>query len=303
MTSPLPVTIIGGYLGAGKTTLVNHLLRNANGVRLAVLVNEFGELAIDEDLIEAEDDDIISIAGGCVCCSFGSDLTGALMDMAKMTPPPDHLLIEASGVAIPSAIAGTVSLLDDYRMDGIIILADAETIEQSARDKYMGDTVLRQLADANIVVLNKTDLVADAKLTQTENWLDAQNRGVGLVRAIHGAVPSEILLDSYLAQTTQSRPHHEATNLEMMTLQTKHPRDIDAFAESLASEQAGLIRAKGFAPSVSGDVKLIQVVGNRWNVTDAPDDKALGIVCLGFKGAISKTYLKSIEDENAEAGI
>ena len=82
----IPVTVIGGYLGAGKTTLVNHLLRAADGLRLAVLVNEFGSLAIDEDLILARDDNLISLAGGCVCCSFGSDLMTALMDLQQMQP-------------------------------------------------------------------------------------------------------------------------------------------------------------------------------------------------------------------------
>ena len=101
MSAALPVTVIGGYLGAGKTTLVNHLLRHAEGRRLAVLVNEFGELPIDADLIEAEGDDLISISGGCVCCSFGSDLTAALLRLAALEPRPDHVVIEASGVAIP----------------------------------------------------------------------------------------------------------------------------------------------------------------------------------------------------------
>ena len=88
MTARTPVTVVGGYLGAGKTTLVNHLLRTAQGVRLAILVNDFGSLAIDADLIEARSDNLISIAGGCVCCSFGSDLMGALMKLSEGVPPP-----------------------------------------------------------------------------------------------------------------------------------------------------------------------------------------------------------------------
>ena len=138
---PLQVTVVGGYLGAGKTTLVNHLLRNADGLRLAVLVNEFGELPIDADLIEAEDDKIISIAGGCVCCSYGNDLMLALMDLAKMKPRPDHVLLESSGVAIPGSIAASIGLLADFSADGVVILADAETIRKNAADRYVGDTV------------------------------------------------------------------------------------------------------------------------------------------------------------------
>ncbi|MFB0941699.1 MAG: GTP-binding protein [Paracoccaceae bacterium] len=107
----VPVTVIGGYLRAGKITLINHLLRTANGVRLAVLVNEFGALSIDEDLIEAEDGNIISIAGGCICCSFGDDLSAALMDICAFKPPPDHILIEASGVAIPAVIDNSLTVL------------------------------------------------------------------------------------------------------------------------------------------------------------------------------------------------
>ena len=102
----IPVTVIGGYLGAGKTTLVNHMLRNANGLKLAILVNEFGELPIDADLIEAEDDNLISLAGGCICCSYGNDMVSALMELSQMEPRPDHVVLEASGVAIPNSIAG-----------------------------------------------------------------------------------------------------------------------------------------------------------------------------------------------------
>ena len=132
MTGAVPVTLIGGYLGAGKTTLVNNLLRHASGRRLAILVNEFGELPIDADLIEARDGNLISISGGCICCSFGSDLIAALIQLEKRSAVIDHLLIETSGVALPRSIVQSLSLLPGLVLDGVIILADGETI-MSAR--------------------------------------------------------------------------------------------------------------------------------------------------------------------------
>ena len=287
MTTQIPVTVLGGYLGSGKTTMVNHLLRHANGVRLAVLVNEFGELPIDEDLIKAEDDDIISIAGGCVCCSFGSDLSGALLEMAKLDPPPDHLLIESSGVAIPSAIAGSVSLLDGYRTDGIVIVADAETVEANAGSKYMSDTVLRQLSDANIIVLNKTDLVTPDALDATLDWLKGQNPHVSVIKAEQSAVPMAAVLDRFAAQPATSSPHHHTENMEMTVLTPDNPVDVEKLAQELASDARGLVRAKGFATDPSGQKMLIQVVGNRWDVSEAAAHMVDGIVCLGYKPDVS----------------
>tara|TARA_R110002094_G_scaffold142996_5_gene133126 strand:+ start:333 stop:1190 length:858 start_codon:yes stop_codon:yes gene_type:complete len=283
MTASLPVTVIGGYLGSGKTTMMNHLLRHADGLRLAVLVNEFGELAIDEDLIEAEDDDIISIAGGCVCCSFGSDLTSALLKIASLDPPPDHLLIESSGVAIPSAIVGSVSLLDGFRVDGIVILADAETVRANAVSKYMSDTVLRQLSDANIIVLNKTDLVTASYLSETLGWLKQHNPGVRIIEAQQGIVSPQAVLDSFLVKPAMSEHHHHTQNLETVTMIPENPVDVEALAQELAGEAAGLIRAKGFATSQSGQKMLIQIVGNRWQISDAADDMDDGIVCLKYR--------------------
>ncbi|MGA0236491.1 MAG: CobW family GTP-binding protein, partial [Alphaproteobacteria bacterium] len=144
----LPVTVIGGYLGAGKTTLVNHLLRNANGRRLAILVNEFGNIAIDEDLIEAEEDGLISISGGCICCSFGNDLIGAIDELRRSDLAPDHIVVETSGVALPGAVVASLGLMDTIVPDGIVVLVDAETVLKQAADDYIGDTITRQLADA-----------------------------------------------------------------------------------------------------------------------------------------------------------
>ncbi len=290
----IPVTVVGGYLGAGKTTLVNHLLRNANGVRLAVLVNEFGELAIDEDLIEAQDDDVISIAGGCVCCSFGSDLTAALGDMAAMDPPPDHVLIESSGVAIPSSIVNSLVFLPAFRSDGIVILADAETVQKSAKDKYMGDTVTRQIADADIILLNKVDLVSADALDATRMWLQVQNHAVRVVESTQSAVPPEIVLDSFVGRARSGGEHFEAAHLDMLTLMPTGAVDADALAAALADEGAGLVRAKGFVTRPDGAKALIQVVGRRFEVTEASADKADGVVCLGFKDVMSHAALEAL---------
>jgi len=291
---PLPVTVIGGYLGAGKTTLVNHLLRHADGRRLAILVNEFGELAIDEDLIEAEDDDIISIAGGCVCCSFGSDLTAALMQMADMQPRPDHIVIESSGVAIPAAIVASVGLLTGFSADGIIVLADAETVRRNADDIYMGDTIMRQFADADIVLLNKTDLVDPDVLAQTHAWLKATAPQAQIVDCVNGVVAPDLVLGSFLARAHTPGPHHEAAHLAMLTLRPKAPLDVEKLAQALADPAMGLVRAKGFATGPDGQKKLVQVVSKRWQVTDAGADFADGIVCLGFKPVINQTALQAL---------
>ena len=191
--SRTPVTVVGGYLGAGKTTLVNHLLRNANGLRLAVLVNDFGTLPIDADLIEAQSGNLISIAGGCICCSFGSDLMGALMELAQMAPPPDHVLLETSGVAMPGVVARSAALLPAFSIDSVVVLADAETVRARAADRYMGDTITRQLNEADLVILNKADLVDTTELDALRQWMVQLALRAALVEAVRATVPTAVL--------------------------------------------------------------------------------------------------------------
>ena len=283
--APIPVTVIGGYLGAGKTTLINHLLRNADGRRLAILVNEFGELPIDEDLIEAQGDELISLAGGCVCCSYGSDLIEAMHRLARLEPRPDNVLLEASGVALPGSIAGTLSLLPDYAVDGIVVLADAETVRQRAGDRYMGDTVLRQLAHADIVLLNKSDLVPTGTFAAIRDWLGETAPGAGVVECERSAVPPAVVLRDFERavpefREAETQPH---AGFETRKLVIEDPVDAETFAGELLRENPGLVRAKGFVRDRDGRMKTIQIVGKRIEVTVAPAGVAAGLVIISAK--------------------
>jgi len=295
----IPVTVIGGYLGAGKTTLVNHLLRHAQGAKLAVLVNEFGSLPIDEDLIEAQDDTMISIAGGCICCSYGNDLVQAMVDLSQLDVQPDHIVIEASGVAMPGAIAASVSIMEGLHVDGIVVVADAETIKEQASNDYIGDTVERQLADADLVLLNKCDLVDAAQLDALAIWLGEKAAQAGVVRVHHGAVPVAVALQRYgtraLADPQAFHPHADA--FDSRVLPFDHTVDAQAVAQELALAKYNLIRAKGFVPTPDG-LRAIHIVGRRWAVSDAPAGATAGVVIIAEKRS---SRLSSVEKRFAGA--
>jgi G3E family GTPase len=284
-TLATPVTVIGGYLGSGKTTLVNHLLRNADGKRLAILVNEFGDLQIDADLIEAQDDDIISLAGGCVCCSFGNDLIMAILDMAKMDPRPDHIILEASGVALPAAIASSISLLNGFSMDGIIVLADAENIHERSKDKYMSDTILRQLEDADIILLNKVDLISRENRKMTLNWLNEIAYETPIIETNRSMVSPIVLLRDFDRQTKKinaALAPHQARNFRTSLNVPDMLVDPAEFAERLILENSELIRAKGFVKALDGTMQTIQIVGKRIEIAQAPDGVETGVVTISI---------------------
>ncbi len=272
-------------MGAGKTTLVNHLLRNANGKRLAILVNEFGALPIDADLIEAQEDDIISLSGGCVCCSYGNDLIMAMVDMSKMNPRPDHIILEASGVALPGAIAGSLSLLNDYRIDGIVVLADAETVRERASDKYMADTVQRQLADADLIVLNKTDLVSVEDLSALKDWLHDLVPDCRLVESQQARVPPAIILDGLETELdghAADKPH-QIDRFETVQLDLPDRIDPKTLIEQILVRDPPPLRAKGFCRTLSGELATIQITGKRWEIGKAVREVVPGVVVISAK--------------------
>lgn len=280
----IPVTLIGGYLGAGKTTLVNHLLRNAASKRLAVLVNEFGELPIDADLIEAQDGDIISLSGGCVCCSYGNDLISAIMDVAALDPAPDHILLEASGVALPGAIASSVTLLNTVTLDGIAILADAETVLTRSTDKYMGDTILRQMKDADLVFLNKADLVSEQQLVATKDWLADVAKGAVVIETRYAQAPLSVVLQDFDRNPVidGAQVPHNTSAFETVKLTADEPVNPRQFAQSLIDNTPGIVRAKGFVRDHDGALKTVQIVGKRIDISAAPTEVSCGLVVISL---------------------
>lgn len=289
--APIPVTVIGGYLGAGKTTLVNNLLRAAQGRRLAVLVNEFGALPIDADLIEARDDRMIAITGGCICCSYGSDLIAALIEMARRMPKPDQILVETSGVALPGAVASALTLVAGLRLDAVVVLADAETVREQADDRYTADTITRQLADADIVILNKTDLVAAGPLAETIAWMRTSAPQAHILPASHAHVPADVLLLDATGvsrgngKTAPSHDHVHGAGLHASeAFAVDGLVDADRLARELMERVAGLVRAKGFVPTRSATM-MLQIAGRRASIAPASDNidtqGRLVIICAG----------------------
>lgn len=302
----LPLTIIGGYLGAGKTTLVNHLLRNADGKRLAVLVNEFGELPIDADLIEGEEGDVIALAGGCVCCSYGDDLTGTLLDMTKRDPAPDHVLLEASGVAIPGAIAASLSLLSDFNLTGIVVMVDTQAIDVQIADRYVGDTIKRQLCDADLLLLNKTDLVESDKASAIVTRLMPLVGDAVMLPVANGEISPDVVLGNDDAREDRvfSSRGHEAAIFATRSFTLPETTDADSLKRWLYDNKDGLVRAKGFAPASDGLMQSVQLAGDLITVCDANVDANPGIALIGLRDhPASQGWLAIDEGEFVKAVI
>lgn len=252
MTRPqpaaIPVTVVGGYLGSGKTTLLNRVLAQAagweEGRRIALLVNDFGDICIDGDLIESVDGDTITLTNGCVCCSIGSDLMTAMWSVRDRPDPPDRLIIEASGIADPTPIANH-ALTPGFELDGIVVLLDAETVRRRERHPVVGRTIRRQLAAADVLVLNKIDLVSPEQLAGLNTWLAGAAPDVPVLHARDGRVPARALMGVHLTELPALEASDHGPDYVTASVTFDHPIDRAALERFLDGLPAGVLRVKG----------------------------------------------------------
>ncbi len=294
MTALPPFTVIGGYLGAGKTTLLNNLLIQAQGLRAAVLVNDFGDVNIDASLIAAHDGDTISLANGCMCCSLSGGFASAIAAILKRAENLDAIVVEASGVAEPGKIAQYGQMFG-LPLDGVLVVVDAEQIRTQAQNKYVGDTVLRQLAQADLILLNKTDLAPD--MPAVRRWLGEHGAAAPVYETVRCDVPLSILVGRNAGAARRfPAPRFEASDpdhdLQHRTWTLSRTEPVARAAIERWADRTGgrIFRAKGFVRLAEAPFRrrLLQLVGRRWTLEDAGpwDEGEAGtrIVCIGPAG-------------------
>ncbi|MGB3420534.1 MAG: GTP-binding protein [Dolichospermum sp.] len=211
----LPVTIITGFLGSGKTTLLNHILTNQQGVKTAVLVNEFGEIGIDNELIVSTDQNMVELSNGCICCTINNDLVDAVYKVLAREEKLDYLVVETTGLADPLPVAMTFlgsELRDLTRLDSIITVVDAANY---SLDLFNSEAALSQITYGDVILLNKTDLVDETTLQELEKKINNIKEGSRIIRTTKSQVPLPLILsvglfesDKYFDDHTKEHDDH-----------------------------------------------------------------------------------------------
>ncbi|HTV44808.1 MAG TPA: cobalamin biosynthesis protein CobW [Stellaceae bacterium] len=326
----VPATVVTGFLGAGKTSLLRHLVAHAQDRRLAIIVNEFGELGIDRELLlgcgdaACGDDDIVELANGCLCCTVADEFLPTLTRLLDRAAPPEHILIETSGLALPkplvqafawpeiraaATVDGVLAVIDAAAVDAGRFASDPAAVAQAraadpalSHDNPLDEVFSDQLACADLVILNKTDLVAPGRLAALRREIGARLRpGVRLFAARHGIVPPAVALGLVASaeDDLDARPSlhdleaaHDHDDFESFVIGRGAVGEIEIFLDSLHAviRRHGVLRLKGFVDVAGRERRLvIQAVGDRvQHYFDRPwhpdEERRTRLVVIGEKG-------------------
>jgi G3E family GTPase len=270
----IPVTIISGFLGSGKTTLLNHVLSSEHGMKIAVLVNDFGEINIDSQLITNVEGETISLANGCVCCTIRDDLAQAVKQLVESGENYQYIVTETSGVSEPAAAAmGLVmrpELSAKIQIDAIITVVDAEQLlELEGESRHLA---IDQVENADIVVINKKDLVSAEKMVEVKNWVETQSPQARIIDADHGQVPLPVLINTgaHIASGEYDyNDHNHSDTFSTWHMSENKPLAFQAIYKFFKTLPLSVFRGKGFLHlnEVSDKQVILQMVGKRVTLT------------------------------------
>ena len=328
----IPATVITGFLGAGKTTLIRHMLQNANGRRIALVINEFGDVGIDGEILKGcgdalcRDEDVIELSNGCICCTVADDFVPAMRKLLDRANPPEHIVIETSGLALPQPLIRAFNwpeIKSRITVDGVVTVVDAKALsegrfaddEEAVQAQRAADPNLDhenpieelfgdQLNCADMVIVNKTDLLADGEyVALSENLKSRVRNGTRLVPAKHGALDVATLLGvgaaaeddmgNRLSQhEMEGETQHDHDDFVTFVVSLNQAAGKDALLRRIETTLAShdILRLKGFADLAgSGSRLLIQAVGPRLDsYFDRPwkpgEARATELVVIGAKG-------------------
>jgi len=300
---PVPILLVTGFLGAGKTTVVNHLLAHAQGRRIAAIVNDFGAINIDAELIAGATDGVVSLANGCICCSLEGDLLRTLSTLLRRDPKPDTIVIETSGVADPADIVRNLMdpvILREAPLETVLCVIDAGTPPSALDDALQRS----QLRVADIIALSKLDLADTGAGVRMREALRAQRLPAVVVDAPHGAIPTALLFPAHVdrgptpREPGPKRPAEE--RFETLSWISERPLSLPRLQQAIGKLAPKLARAKGLFETVEqpGRQMVFQFAAGRATLArgdaPAPGVPRARIVFITELGVLSRAELDSV---------
>jgi len=291
VTPRTPITLVTGPLGTGKTTLLRHILRT-RPAKIAIVMNEFGEIAIDTKVIEGKNVRIAELGGGCVCCSLVGEFEAAVNEIIEKVAP-EMIIVETTGLAEPEALVFNIQeALPQCRLDGVVSVIDADML---VRFPELGHTTRLQIEGADILLLNKIDLVQATQIEPLETKLREINPTAAIVRTERCQIDPELLFGIGREKEVARPQHRHQLDFESFTFSSDKAFSRDCFSRFANGLPASVVRAKGFIRLTDG-AQLFNFVAGRWELEPFESDRT-ELVFIGKKIAAKKERILHALDE------